>query len=141
MFSAFKIEDHPIFGESLVDTWLDCCTLWRDRRSTKGNLSLTADFGASTIRGMIDELEYRTDSASSFAPLSSTQAIINNGAINGNQFTADLDVSGPDFSADGEMSGAFYGSSAEEVGGVIKTTSTTNSIGIGWFGGSRENDE
>ena len=125
-------------GRAWIDSWTDCCVFWRDRASTKGNLSLIANFGESKISGSMDDIEYRGNASSSFISVPNTNAVISEGTINGNLFNANLQGTGEMDEVSGVMSGAFYGPSAEEVGGVIKTTSTTNSVGIGWFGGSRE---
>ena len=126
-------------GRAWIDSWTDCCVFWRDRASAKGNLSLIANFGESKINGLMDDIEYRGNASSSFISVPNANAVISEGTINGNLFNANLQGTGEMDGVSGEMSGAFYGPSAEEVGGVIKTTSTnTNSVGIGWFGGSRE---
>ncbi len=125
-------------GRAWIDSWTDCCVFYRERASTKGNLSLIANFGESKISGLMDNIEYRGNASSSFISVPNANAVISEGTISGNLFNANLQGTGKMDEVSGEMSGAFYGPSAEEVGGVIKTTSTTNSVGIGWFGGSRE---
>ena len=125
-------------GKAWIDSWTDCCLNFRDRASTKGNLSLRASFVENTIRGSIDEIEYRRNAGSSFISVPNANGVISDGTIDGNKFSANLEVTGATDEFSGEMSGAFYGPAAQEVGGVIKTTSTSNSVGIGWFGGSRE---
>ena len=127
-------------GRAWIDSWKDCCLKFSDRESTKGSLSLTANFTNNTISGLIQDIESRRNSGSSFISVPNASADISNGTINGNQFNANLQGTGQLEHLSGEMSGAFYGPAAEEVGGVITTTSTNNSVGIGWFGGSRETD-
>ena len=128
-------------GRAWIDSWKDCCVSYRERASTKGNLSLIANFGESKISGSMDDIEYRRNASSSFISVPNANAVISEGTISGNQFNANLQGTGDMDEVSGQMSGAFYGPSAEEVGGVITTTSTTStttSVGIGWFGGSRE---
>ena len=127
-------------GRAWLDAWQACCVSFSQRESTKGNLSLTAEFGESTIQGLIDEIEYRRDASSAFIAVPNASTVISEGSIDGNQFSANLQGTGDMDEWSGEMSGAFYGPSAEEVGGVIKaTTSNPDRVGIGWFGGSRGN--
>ena len=130
-------EPATYLGSAWIDSWENCCVGFSQRQSTKGNLSLTADFGESTISGLIDEIEHRFHSRESFNPVPDASAVIGEGTIDGNLFNANLQGTGSINGVSGQISGAFYGPAAQEVGGVIKAT-TTDSVGVGWFGGSRE---
>ena len=107
------------------------------RTSTRGRLTLNADFGASTIGGMIDQFEIRPPGQSSYTSVSSNNVTeLANGTISDNRFTADL-TSTVGFS--GNMTGHFYGPAAEEVGGVWQGTNTVrNTVARGYFGGSKQ---
>ncbi len=130
-------EPATYLGRAWIDSWENCCVGYSARQSTKGNLSLTADFGESTISGLIDEIEHRFHSRNSFESFPDASAVISEGTIDGNLFNANLQGTGSIGGVSGQLSGAFYGPAAQEVGGVIKST-TTDSVGVGWFGGSRE---
>ena len=94
-----------------------------------GDLSITANFDASTLNGTISGIHVRGQGETSRSPLSATaQFEIGNGQIADGQFTATL--TGVDSNAatplqdtvrgyQGDVLGEFYGPEAEEIGGVL----------------------
>lgn len=109
------------------------------RSSVIGDLSLTADFAASTISGMIDGIETRSPGESSYR--TSTEVLtLAGGTIADSAFTADLTGAGDEDSRyEGDVSGQFFGPAAEEVGGVLQATHTgDDTVLTGWFGGKRD---
>ena len=109
----------------------------RTRRRARGRLDLTADFDASTVGGMIDEIEVTPSGKSFFIPTSGNW-MIENGAIAGSQFTAELTGTQSHAGLAGDMTGQFFGPSAAEVGGVLKATSARNRVVYGYFGGTKQ---
>ncbi len=102
----------------------------------RGRLELTADFGASTIIGSMDQFEFRWRESNSYTSAPSTIVNIKNGTISNSQFTANL-TSNTGFS--GNMEGHFYGPGAAEVGGIWEgTNSTNNRVFHGYFGGDKQ---
>ena len=109
-----------------------------DMTRLRADFSLTANFAASTIGGMINNLEDRGPGESGYSPLPGS-IDLQNGAITGSQFNAELvgqqDLAG----VDGNMKGQFFGPGAAEVGGVISgTDSVENAVLTGWFGGTKQ---
>ncbi len=98
----------------------------------RGDLSLTADFSADTIGGMIDGIEVRGPGQSSYQSSGRVWNIAN-GTISGNGLSADLIESGNVGTAV-SMEGGFYGSNGEEVGGVLSGT-VAEGVVRGYFGG------
>ena len=109
------------------------------RRSTmQGNISLVADFDASTISGTIDDIEVRAAGASEFA-MTDGQIMVDGGMIADSRFEADLSGTHGQAGFEGEMVGRFYGPAASEVGGTLTGTSTSSgSVVYGWFGATKE---
>ena len=103
---------------------------FRDR--VYGDLSLTANFDASTLEGVVSGIDKRGQNEANSSPLSATTRFeIANGQIAGGQFTATL--TGVDTNAtvaldetvrgyEGHVLGEFYGPAAEEVGGVFSAS-------------------
>ena len=98
---------------------------------------LDADFGASTLSAMFDQIEMKAAGQSSYAPADPGYHInISNGMISNNQFTADM-ASSAGFQ--GDLTGHFHGPAAAEVGGTFKgTNSTSNTVSQGYFGGTKQ---
>ena len=94
-----------------------------------GDLSITANFDASTLGGTISGIHVRGQSETSRSPLSATaQFEIGNGQIADGQFTATLTGMDSDAAVplqdtvrgyQGDVLGEFYGPEAEEIGGVL----------------------
>lgn len=98
-----------------------------------GDLSLTADFGAGSIAGRIDNLRRRPTNADPYVPLSG-QLDIDNGRIEGNGLTGDLSGLG----YRGTVEGGFFGPAADEVGGILEATNANGEMLHGNFAGRRE---
>ena len=108
------------------------------RGVVRGSLTLNANFGTSTVSGMIDEVEYRAAGQSSYAA-SDGHMTIGSGAIADSGFTADLTGTQDFANFTGDMDGQFYGPEAAEVGGVLEGThSTENFVLTGYFGGTKQ---
>ena len=94
-----------------------------------GDLTLTANFDASTLEGAISGIHVRRPGEDSYSPLpDTTRFAIGNGRITDGRFSAAL--TGTDTNAaaplrdsvrgfQGDVLGEFYGPAAEEVGGVL----------------------
>lgn len=116
------------------------------RTVVRGDVEMTADFGAGTIAGQIDNLETRPAGGADFAATNGTIAM-NETAITGNSFagttTPDADLrTALDLSDDtsGTYAGRFYGPNAEEVAGTLTISGADGSgsdpfSGIGFFYG------
>ena len=100
-----------------------------------GDLSLTADFDASTITGEIGNLRHRAPASPPANSIAGSFAI-RNGRIDGNGLTGDL--SGLGFTGSGGVEGAFYGPGAAEVGGVMRATHSDGRLLQGYFGGEKQ---
>ena len=73
--------------------WLDSrkpCCKYVDRESTRGRLILKAHLGASTIRGLMDELEFRKNASGTFNAVANSTFVISDGTIDRVKFSADL---------------------------------------------------
>ena len=104
------------------------------RYSLRGDLSLTADFDASTLEGEITNIgkRWREPTPRVWMDLPDTTSFdISDGQIADGQFTATLTGADTNESAplhdsvrgyEGDVLGEFYGPAAEEVGGVISAT-------------------
>ena len=107
------------------------------RSLLRGSLALNADFGASTVGGMINGIEIRDPGQSSYRS-TDRQWTIGNGSIVGGGFTADLTEPG-NTGTDIDMVGNFYGPVAAEAAGILKgTLSDGDEVVRGWFGGSKQ---
>jgi len=105
----------------------------------RGSLTLMADFASGDVTGSIQDLEARLGNE----PYESDPAVIaiSNGAISGNEFTADLGYSDQEATFDGDMAGQFFGPAAAEVGGVLSGTLVEPEETIvyhGFFGGEKQ---
>jgi len=104
-----------------------------------GDVSLNADFAASTLTGTFSDLETRTGSRGTRT--SAAGGATFNATVSAGGFTAS-DLSGSGAMAGysgGNVSGAFFGPAAEEVAGVFDATdSSANRVMNGWFGASKE---
>ena len=130
-------------GRIYADSYLrdDPSTANRDR--VQGALRLQADFGESTIDGVIVGIAVRRPSEAWSVLPESTYFQILDGRIVDGQFTADMTGvdSNENAQADetvagyaGALLGEFYGPAAEEVGGVLNASSDDR-VMAGVFGG------
>ena len=107
----------------------------RDRLEMAGRFNLSANFDESTVGGSINQLTGELYPVTSIA--------IENGAISGSEFTADLRGvhQGVD-SFNGGLGGRFYGPAAGEVAGVLngrpRGTGQNDPVVQGWFGGTKQ---
>ncbi len=113
-----------------------------------GELTLNADFSASTISGGAQNL-WILPSAGTWTPAPDTNSIaISNGEIDGSQFHAEWAGQDTDTSSaqedsfrgfEGSMLGEFYGPNGEEVGGVFSgERAATDQVINGRFGGESQ---
>ena len=104
----------------------------------RGDLSLTADFGGSTVVGNSGNLDTRPGRGDW---VRASGGLSFNATINGNGLSAN-DLSGSGVLAGyggGRVDGAFYGPGAAEVAGVFKAThDTDNKLVTGYFGGQKQ---
>lgn len=112
------------------------------RTRLRSDVTMTADFGAGTISGVMDAFEVRDAGESDFVgvlgSIAMTEAEFSVNGFEGGlapdaEFLAENDVS---LDASSSYSGAFYGPNAEEVGGVFSVSGTDESEafnGIGFF--------
>lgn len=118
------------------------------RTSTEGDLTLTANFGAGTVAGQLDELRTRAPGLDDFQPSAGVIAL-NQTAITGAGFTGTVSAdaaftagSGATLAPTSRYSGAFYGAAAQQVGGTIAVTGTDEDgafNGAGFFVGDDNN--
>ena len=105
----------------------------------RGDFSLSADFGSSTVAGNATILESRPGDSSTY--VSTSGGLDFNATINGNGLSA-TDLSGSGVLAGysgGHVNGAFYGPGAAEVAGVFDATdSSQNRVMMGYFGGEKQ---
>lgn len=124
--------------------WVDWST---SMTRTRGDLAMTADFGAGTIGGQVSNVETRAAGAAAYVPVAGSIAM-NQSNIVGNGFAgslsadaalqASLDIGS---STTGTYSGGFYGPAAEQVAGTMTISGTDGSganpfNGIGYFIGN-----
>ena len=98
-----------------------------------GRLTLNADFSASTVDGIIDQIPTTSSAISEVA--------IENGLINSGHLMAELRGAQGNATFDGNLTGQFFGPGAPEVGGVLEgayTEGQTSLVVQGWFGGDRQ---
>ena len=104
----------------------------------RGSLALTADFGASTVDGMIDRIEVQSPGQSAYGATNG-EWMIGNGAIASGRLTADLTGTQDHADFNGAMTGHFFGPAAAEVGGVLQgTRNGDDSVVYGYFGGTKQ---
>lgn len=112
----------------------------------RSDLTMTADFGAGTVSGVLDNFTVQDAGSSDRNPVDGTIAMDEtNFDVNGfrGSLSADVTFAGSlgISSAEGEYSGAFYGPEAEEVGGTTWLTATDTDgatfNGIGYFAGDQ----
>ena len=105
----------------------------------RGDSTLSADFGSSSVAGNITFTESRSGSAGDYVAASA--GLNFNATIHGNGLSA-TDLSGSGDLAGhsgGQLNGAFYGPEAAEVAGVFEAiNSTRNRHLIGYFGGKKQ---
>ena len=117
-----------------ANTWSQVDRSNTFRNDVSGNVSLTADFDASTLQGRITNLRNRWQlpEPREWVDLPDTTRFeISDGQIADGQFTATLTGVDTNENAalgesmrgyEGDVLGEFYGPNAEEVGGVINAT-------------------
>ena len=119
---------------------------FRDVRDTLwGELTLNADFSASTISGSADTLWVLLPSGTWVQAADTNSIAVSNGTIDGSQFHAEWAGQDTDTSSaledsfrgfEGSMLGEFYGPNGEEVGGVVTgERAATDQVINGRFGG------
>ena len=107
----------------------------------RGSLALTADFANSDVTGRMYDFETRKGTFSGEYDDATGELTISNGAISGNEFTADVAGSIAPGTVDGDMSGRFFGPAAAEVGGVLSGEYTKPGEVVvlhGFFGGKKQ---
>lgn len=98
-----------------------------------GRLTLNADFSASTVDGIIDQIPTTLSAISEVA--------IENGVTRSGHLMAELRGAQGNATFDGNLTGQFFGPGAPEVGGVLEgayTEGQTSLVVHGWFGGDRQ---
>ena len=105
--------------------------------SYRGDVTLTAAFGSSSVGGRLFNLESRPgDGSRNYAGVQGDLTF--DATINGNRFTASA-VTGTEAMEgyqSGSVRGAFFGPAAEEAGGVFDATGNNRAM-FGWFGGKQ----
>jgi hypothetical protein len=122
-----------------ADSWPVDSPSSRSQSRLRGDLSLSVDFDAGSITGMIDDMEVRAPGESEYAAMVATISFAGTtSADSGIRAT----LSGTGVAADiaGTVNGGFYGPSAEEVGGMIDGT-FRNEVFVGFFAGEKAEDE
>ena len=111
-----------------------------DATRYRGDATLTAAFGTSSVRGQLFNLESQpADSSSNYAGVQGELTF--DATISGNQFTASAVTGTGDVIGyqSGSVRGAFFGPAAEEAGGVFDATDATNNRAmVGYFGGGKQ---
>ena len=122
-------------GRMHVQSWRPDSPSYSSRNEIEGRLTLNADFGASTVDGVVDELTSRNGT-----PL--TSIAVENGAIQGGGLAASLRGSGGGASFTGNLRGQFFGPGAAEVGGVLDGSysdlQVSGAVARGWFGAAMQ---
>ena len=146
-------------GSALYTGWMYSRTQLRDNPGRSGRLDidglvrLTADFVSSTLEGGVTGIRFRRydqdGNRSGWEAIpTSNRLVFENGRITGAQFMADLSGMDPDNNAldntvrgfEGDVHGEFYGTTAEEMGAVVKAESAAhNRVLIGRVYGERLN--
>lgn len=115
------------------------------RLRIESDVAMTADFGAGTISGVMDEFRTRDPGSDTWEDVDGTVAMQET-ALTGNAFDGTLAAdavwqadTGATFT--GSYAGAFYGPAAEEAAGSISVTATDDDLGdlngIGFFSTSK----
>ena len=107
----------------------------------RGSLTLTANFANSDVTGRMYDFETRKGTFSGEYDDATGELTISNGAISGNEFTADVAGSIAPGTVDGDMSGQFFGPAAAEVGGVMSGEYAKPGETVvlhGFFGGKQQ---
>lgn len=107
----------------------------------KGDVSMTADFGAGQVSGTVDALTIRDPGTTTDVAAAGSIAM-DPAAISGNGFSGSLTPSGS-FAGpsgalvmtDGAYAGTFFGPAAEEVGGAITMQGTYDGTAVNGVGG------
>ena len=105
------------------------------------NLTLTLDFTDSTVNGAIDGIEQRLRGQTSYAPVAGRFTIDGMIAENASGPGLRADMTGTEDLAvwDVDMEGRVFGPQAEEVGGVLTGTNSTDDHRlIGYFGAATQ---
>ncbi|MCY4503012.1 MAG: transferrin-binding protein-like solute binding protein [Alphaproteobacteria bacterium] len=106
----------------------------------RGEATLTAAFGSSSVAGRLSNLESRPgDNSSNYAGVQGELAF--DATINGNLFTASSVAGTQDMAGyqAGSVRGAFFGPAAEEAGAVFDAIDTGNNRAMfGWLGGDQQ---
>ena len=107
--------------------------------SYRGDATLTASFGTSTVSGSLSNLESQPgDRSSNYVGVQGSLTF--DAAISGNRFTASTVMGTQDMAGyqSGSVRGAFFGPAAEEAGGVFDAADAGNNRAMfGWFGGDK----
>lgn len=107
----------------------------------KGDVSMTADFGAGQVSGTVDALTIRDPGTTTDVATAGSIAM-DPTAISGNGFSGSLTPSGS-FAGpsgtlvmtDGAYAGTFFGPAAEEVGGAVTMQGTYDGTAVNGVGG------
>ena len=122
-------------GRMHAQSWRPDSPSYSTRNEIDGRLTLNADFGASTVDGVIDQITSRYGT-----PL--TSVAIENGAIQGGDLTANLRAAEAGATFEGTMRGRFFGPGAAEVGGVLdgsySDSQVSGAVARGWFGAAKQ---
>ena len=106
----------------------------------RGNLSLTANFGDSSVVGSVTDLRNRSGDVDSYGDVDGGLSF--NATINGSNGMTATDLSGTGALtgySNGSVNGAFYGPAGAEVGGVFQAADTTgNKLLNGAFAGRKQ---
>lgn len=125
-------------------TWLDSGRI--SYADLDGNVSLTADFDANSVRGSIDGIRFYHASEPTRTYIDSPFSIDVNGAISGNQFSGNAQFKNVTTGAlsnprSGVMQGGFFGPQASEAAGALAVTTTGSSgttLVTGSFGAKKQ---
>ena len=113
-------------------------SLGPDATQYRGDATLTAAFGSSSVSGSLFNLESRPGGGT-YADVQGELTF--DAMIDGNRFTASA-VTGTQNMAgysSGSVRGAFFGPAAEEAGGVFDAADAGNNRAMaGWFGGGKQ---
>ena len=114
-------------------------SLGPDATQYRGDATLTAAFGSSSVSGRLSNLESRPGDGGAYAGVHGELTF--DAAIDGNRFTASAVTGTQDLAGygSGSVRGAFFGPAAEEVGGVFDAADAGNNRAmVGWIGGDKQ---